>query len=453
MKKIIATILVIMMILPCVSLSVGAEEDVEVHHGFEYVGALTGHWDSLLCDGEQVGDGVQIQSYMVQNGFEIEAEASVLTVRGWAMCDAEVNSFGYQINNNPPVFKDEFSTDTEPGVYEAGAMVGADYGGRFIVDIDVSEVKGRSSISVLVNTADGIYSVSLVTGFDLEFDFVQKGTESEPTPTPEAVAASEPVIVRFNSYEEVEDFFLFSNNNSHVVSIDYDEDKNCAVFDVSAGLDPNVRLPFGQIAYDDSYRLGSIDASSYKALLLIGSFDYDTILLSDEDIIGSFYYATDESKEYLESKNIIYTYERTDDLQFVVLDFSKSRYWTGNVDDCRFDFFAKTDNDCTYNLYLLGFFADANEANAFAESYKASGDSILPTPEPTPTPTNTPEATESAPTDGEAAQPTENPTANATEKPASNEGSKKKGCGGTVASIPALALALSAAVILRKKKR
>ncbi len=453
MKKLLAILLVIMLALPCISVTAWAEGENEVYHGSDYAGAMTGHWDSMLVDGVEIGAGTQIQTYIVSSNFRIEEQANTLCVRGWAVCDSEVRSFGYQINNDAPVFKDEFSVETEQAIYDAGTSIGAEYGGRFVVDIDVSELKGKNSIAVLLDTEDGIYTVSLMVGFDLEFDFIQKGTESEPTPTPETMETAEPVIVRFNTVEEVDDFFLFSNYNSNVTSIDFDEEKKCAVIETSAGLDPNVKLPFGQIADDDTYDMESIDTSVYKALLLVGRFDYDTILNSDQDVIGSFYFTTDADNTLTESKNLIYTYERTDGLQFVVLDFSENRFWKGSVDDCRFDYFAKTDNDCTYDFYLLGFFSDANEANAFAESYKEIGDAIFPTPEPTPTPTETPEVT-AAPEDTTTKEPDAViPTETADGKETSDKPAKKAGCGGFVAAIPALALAVSAAVILRKKKR
>lgn len=455
MKRFIALFVVLMMIVPCMYLNVSAAG--EVMSGTEYPGVMTGHWDAMTANGEEVGGGVQIMQYATMNSFTIEVAAEILEFRGWAMCDSEVKAFGYQINGEEPVFSEEYFAPTEQPVYDAGAAVGADYGGRFIIPMDVAMLKGRNSISILADTDEGIYSIHLVTGFDLEIDFVQAGTEAEPTPTPEVPAEKkEPILIRFNTLEAVDDFFLYSTVNSHVTMIDFDEEKLCAFFETTGGPDPNVAFLFAQIAEDEDMSLGTISANDYKALAFIGRFDYDTICNDPEkEIIGTFYFTTDTSTELNEAKNVLYTYEKTDDLQYVVLDFAGNRFWKGELGDCRFDFFATTDNDCVYELYFVGLFADADEANEFFASYKEIGDAIFPTPEPTEAPTETPDV---QPTEGSVEEPTaEEPTVEAeTEEPtsqSSSEKEEKKGCGGFVAAIPAGALMLAAAVVLAKKKR
>jgi len=261
--------------------------------------------------------------------------------------------------------------------------------------------------------------------------------------------------VRFNDMDVVDEFFMYSGNNSHVADIGFDEEKNCAVISCMGGPDPNVLLPFLEVARDDTLDFfdGDISTSDYKSLLIIGRFDYDTIMEDDKDVGGTFYFATDEYAGFNEGKNLQYYYEKGDGLQYVILDFANHKQWKGSVADCRFDFFMTTDNDCEYELYLLAFFQDAAKAEEFVAAYKENGDSILPTPEPTPEPTATPEATEapdvSEPPEEEAtAVPEETAAPEATDKPSGS----KKGCGGFIAAAPVCAVMIASAFVLRKKK-
>lgn len=453
MKRIVALVIVLMMVFPFAA--VPAMASGSVTNGSEYDGVLTGHWDALVIDGEtEVGSGVQIMSYMVNNDFLLEEKANTLTIRGWAACDQEIEAFGYQINDDEPVFKAEFAVETEQPVFDAAEGVGASSAGRFVIDVDVSGLKGRNKIAAVIKTPGGNYSISLVTNFDLEFDFLQEGTDTEATPTPEAGENTpKPIIVRFDSFDKTDDFFAYSTGNSLVPEIDYDEDKNCAVFTVTGGPDPNVKLPVGLISMDEDLGFfGPVSAADYKAIVLVGRFDYDSILNDPEKaVIGTFYFTTDESTEFSESKNVIYNYEKSDELQYVIVDLSRNKLWKGEAGDCRFDFFATTDNDCTYEFYLFGFFANKSAAESFVNEYKAGGDSILPTPEPTPEPTATPEATE-APEVTDAPEATEEPETETAEPEATSE-PEKKGCGGVIAVIPAIAVVLAGAVISAVKKK
>ncbi|MBP5312772.1 MAG: hypothetical protein J6112_08075, partial [Clostridia bacterium] len=350
------------------------------------------------------------------------------------------------------VFKDEFKIEAEEGVKKVAEEKEVDYYARFEITVNVSELKGTNELTFLVKNGDGVYTIYTDSNIEVSLDFLQEGTEEEPTATPDTGAKNEPVLVRFNDSDAAEEFFLYSTNNSHVNAIDFDEDKQCVVIKCSAGEDPNLLFPFGSLALDGNLGFDYYNTEDYKAMVIIGRFDYDSVMFDPATkVSGTFYFTTDEDSTFSETKNLKYQYDRSDELQYIVLNFAKSRFWKGSITDCRFDFFERTEQDCEYEIYFFGLFENVDEANSFVAAYKEGGDSVLPTPEPTPEPTPTPEVT-AAPEVTEAPAVTDAPKATdatkATEEPAQN-----KGCGGFVAAIPAGVLTLAAALALNKKKR
>ena len=457
MKRATAIILTIVLALTCSVIFASAGDTVQ--SSYDYDGFISSHLDTIRIDGEVIGNSGAAFAYLAENDDTVEAGGSELTVSGWIICDRAIDQIGYSIDEGEPVFKAEYIVEAEAAVFNVAEQNGVDFASRFIIPIDVSGITGRKSIAVVLKNSEGVFKVHTLIDTEIEFDYVREGTETEaPETTPDPEDPTEPILIRFNDEDKVDDFFMYSTNNSHVSDIIYDSDRNCAVIECVGGPDPNVMLAFGEIALDDTLDFfdGDISTAEYKAMVIIGRFDYGTILNDEsKDVGGTFYFTTDESTGYGESKNLEYYYERTDDLQYVVLNFARQKAWKGSVDNCRFDFFMTTDNDCEYEIYFIGFFADEDQANEFVSSYKESGDSILPTPEPTPEPTATPEATEAPETEvPEATEPQDSDPTEAPEATAdpSKSGESKKGCGGFITAMPVLAVLLSSVLFLKKKK-
>lgn len=459
MKKIIALILTLMMAFSFAAVFSGAEE--VVHSSSEYDGYMSSHFDSILADDVALGEAAHAFDYMRSVDWTVEVKANVITIKGWIVCDREIDQVGYSVDNGAPVFKEEYEVEAEQAIYDVGAVNGAEYATRFIIPIDVSAMTGKKNIALVMKNSEGVYRINSVVDMEIAFDFIQEGTytpEPEITPDPdEPVVIPEPIFVRFNDADVVDEFFMYAVGNNHVTDIGFDEDKECAVIYCLGGPDPNVILPFAQISGDNTLEFfdEEISTSKYKSLVLVGRFDYDTVFEdAEKDVGGTFYFTTSESPSLSESRNLEYYYERGDGLQYVILDFSKSKAWNGTVGDCRFDFFMTTDNDCEYEFYLLGFFAGTAEAQAFVDSYKENGDAVLPTPEPTPTPTATPEETPT-PEVTEAPEATDAPTEAPSEAPAAPSDkpadTAKKGCGGFIAAMPVCFVLLASAVVLKKK--
>ena len=454
LRSLILLVLALALALSCLSLLSFAND---VKNSEEYSFDIYGHWDSIKADGEHITqDGGAVQ-YIISTGGNVSVHATTLTVRGWIASNYGIVQFGYVIDDGEPVLSDSFTVEAEQPVYDAAAEAGMDYAARYEITFETAGLPAEFRVRYVVKIDNGdVVEISAPNLDGVEFyysdpDAVQ--TE-EPTATPEGgTSAAENKSIselRFNSYEKVEDFFMYSTNNVHVGMIDYDEEKNACIISVMGGPDPNVVMPFGQIALDsDVPYFEGISADTCKAAVIIASFDYGNVFNSDTQVEGTFYYQSDGGSTYSENKNLHYKYENTDGLQYVVLNFERARTWSGDIQDCRFDMFCDTDNDTDYYLYYFGFFASVSDANEFIELYKQKGDEALKAEPETPTPVPATDTPEPAPTDAPATEAPVEPT----EAPATEKPSGKKGCGNMIGgSAFAIVAVLSAACVFAKKK-
>ncbi len=430
----------------------------------EYALDIYGHWDSLFVDGEDIAAGGAIK-WIIDHDGNVEVHASRFMVRGWLASSYKIEQFGYVINDAEPVFSDTYTAEAEQAVYDAAAQYELDYATRYEISFDTAGLPSEFLVKFVVKLDNGeIVELPSPNIDGVEFYYSDpEAQHDEPTATPEG-QSEEPTPasalenksideIRFNSYEKVEDFFMYSPNNAHVGAIEYDEEKNCCVMSIMAGEDPNVVLPFGQLLLDtDVDYFSNISADTCKAAVFIASLDYDNVLNSDQKVEGTFYYQSEGGSTYSESKNLHYNYEETDAIQCIILNFERARTWKGEIQDCRFDMVWGCDNDIEYNLYYFGFFASVADAEEFVALYKEKGDDAMKKEPETPTPapaTATPEplATDVPATE---APKTDNPTeAPATEKPA-----EKKGCGSVIGgTVFAFASMLTAAFVLAKRKK
>ena len=221
----------------------------------------------------------------------------------------------------------------------------------------------------------------------------------EPTRDPSTIDTKPFNLLVFDT-EDYDDFF---NPTSQISEIYFDSDKKCYSIDVVSGIDPNVELLF------DSFLDEEVPCDEYK-ILQFGA----RVNTSEGNKSGSFYYSTDEHGGYSEPQNVMYNYTTTDEIQVVNIDLSRAANWTGTALKCRFDMFTSCNEDTTFDLYYMAFFADKDAANAFAEQYKAQGSAVFPE-KPTKAPT-------AAPTE----KPTDAPAtkAPATEAPAATDAPK-----------------------------
>ena len=461
-KKIIAAVIALAAVsalfasvFNSVPVSSFAEEYVELSEYGEYIRA---HWDTIYADGDMLGSDGQAYEYVAQHGGVVEAEASLVTVRGWVVCACEFEGFGYMIEGRKPVFSDDFSRVPEDAIWDVAAEDLCEYAGRFEITADVSGIEKLTNVVFLIKFKTGEIVSIPVSGSDhVGFDFLNPAKQPAEEKDPDAGEAKEPIYIRFDDDFKSDEFFAYAGARNLIQDQEFDYDKKCYVISILGGEDPNIGLPFGNMASDSGFEFfDTVSADDYKALLIISRFDYDTILSTGEAVKGTFYFRTDSTPgEYSETRNMHYTYEKTDELQYVIIDFSKTRAFKGELQDCRFDMFEKTDSDCAYELYYLGFFDTPESAKEFAQSYRENGDSILPTPAPTPEPTPTPEATEAP----EVTDPPETAEASeATDAPGDPEqtkapGGSGKGCGGAVSSAAFVFAAAAAALALSKTKR
>ncbi len=431
----------------------------------EYSLDLYGHWDSLMIDGEDITDGGAIKWIIDHNG-SVEVHASHFMARGWVASSYKIEQFGYVINDGEPVLSDKFITEAEQPVHDAAKERELDYATRYEISFDTAGLPGEFLVKFVVKLENGdIVELPSPNIDGVEFFYSDpEAKHVEPTATPEgqgeeatpASSLENKSIdeIRFNSYEKVDDFFMYSTNNAHIGAIEYDEEKNCCVISVMAGEDPNVVLPFGQLLLDtDVEYFSNISADTCKAAVFIASFDYGSVLNSDQKVEGTFYYQSDGGSTYSESRNLHYNYEETDAIQCIILNFERARTWKGDIQDCRFDMVWACDNDIDYNLYYFGFFASVADAEEFVALYKEKGDDAMKKEPETPTPAPATATPEPAATDVPA---TEAPKTDApTEAPATEKPAEKKGCGSLIGggSVFAFTSMLTAALVLAKRKK
>ncbi len=72
---------------------------------------------------------------------------------GWVGFEEAIDSFGYQINDDAPVFDSAFSFTTEDDIKLAEN--GGEYGQRFLIVVPTSELKGVNTIKAVVKLASG----------------------------------------------------------------------------------------------------------------------------------------------------------------------------------------------------------------------------------------------------------------------------------------------------------
>ncbi|MBO5042592.1 MAG: leucine-rich repeat protein [Clostridia bacterium] len=85
------------------------------------------------------------------------SQADTLTYWGWIGIMGEVGSFGYQINNDIPIYSDAWTHETEARVYDIAIMVtGADTASRMKIAISIADLAGENTIRVLYKNPDGV---------------------------------------------------------------------------------------------------------------------------------------------------------------------------------------------------------------------------------------------------------------------------------------------------------
>lgn len=104
---------------------------------------------------------------------------------GWVGFDEAVDSFGYKINGNEPVYDSAFSFTTEDAV--KAAENGGEFGQRFLIVVPTADLKGTNTIKACVKLASG-------TVIDLDGSVLTEGGLSLPNTVVEYTgpAATEP---------------------------------------------------------------------------------------------------------------------------------------------------------------------------------------------------------------------------------------------------------------------
>jgi len=82
-----------------------------------------------------------------------DGSISNIAYYGWIGFNEAIDSFGYQINDDAPVFDGAFAFTTEDAIKEDAN--GGQYGQRFLIVVPTSELKGANTIKAVVKLAGG----------------------------------------------------------------------------------------------------------------------------------------------------------------------------------------------------------------------------------------------------------------------------------------------------------
>ena len=100
--------------------------------------------------------------YAVIDDFNVE----FIKVHGWtAWYSSTPGTYGYQIDENEPIYSDSFAADPEEGIINALPIVGGASGTRMNVLIPVQYLSGEHTIKVLAKDANG--TVDILTEFQI----------------------------------------------------------------------------------------------------------------------------------------------------------------------------------------------------------------------------------------------------------------------------------------------
>ncbi len=122
-----------------------ANKDIVTHQSFDElkVNDTTG----LFTPGQAAGwDKVAV----------LDETAETLKYWGWIGAKGEIGLFGYQIDNNAPVYSASFAVEPEPGVVAAAAGTGADSASRMAIFVDLAGLKGAHNVKILYKNDKGV---------------------------------------------------------------------------------------------------------------------------------------------------------------------------------------------------------------------------------------------------------------------------------------------------------
>lgn len=461
MRKIVPFLIVAALVISMFAIPAAADSSVSEFTDFS--GTLIVLWDWILVD----KTSHEPMSYLEDYGA-VGGPATTVGVSGWTANTAmEIASLGYMIDDGEPVMSADFKANTGDDVINAAQGAGCEYVTRYKIDVNVESLTGDHDIEFLIGLEDGsIYKMNTQIGTPVAYTYSADGSAVNATPEPTATPEPSELdnapgpIFRFNDEDIYGNFFGPLINQ--IESVEFDSEKGCYLISMEKVGDPWVYLGFAALAAEyDEY---VVDADTYKILQIGVRFP------SAVGSRGQFYFQTSENTGVDEAKDMIFNYNKTDEIQYVNINLGSNKRWTGTMSDCRLDPFSECKEPCDYELYYMAFFTNEAAANEFGDKWIATGEIVVPTAAPTPTKAPTPEPTatpEVIPTEKveptEAAQPgtdkpEEKPTSAATDKPADDKKADNKGPNagviiGIVAGVVVIAAAVIGIVLSKKKKK
>ncbi len=131
-----------------------ADKSVVTHQSFDQLYTGTGSADEATNGGlDLFAPGKSAEWDFIAD--LTNSDATILTYWGWVAVKGEVGQFGYMIDDNAPIYNNEWTHATEQPVIDAALANGGDIGSRMKIAIDLSGLIGEHSVRVLYKNADG----------------------------------------------------------------------------------------------------------------------------------------------------------------------------------------------------------------------------------------------------------------------------------------------------------
>ncbi len=152
------------------------KKDVVLHQSFDEL-RINDTTDGLFTPGQSAG---------WDKTASVDGSVTSISYWGWVALNAEIGSFGYQIDDGEPIWSADFAFETEQGVLDAIAGVsGATGASRMLIKIDISALDGEHTIRAMYkNPAD---KAVILGEFTLTRDadaFPETEPETDPVTTP-----------------------------------------------------------------------------------------------------------------------------------------------------------------------------------------------------------------------------------------------------------------------------
>ncbi len=266
-------------------------KDVVTHLSFDEL-RKNDTTDGIFAPGQAAGWDLQAT---------VEEEITSLKFWGWiGIADAEVGLFGYQIDDNAPIYDAAWTHATGDDVIAAAAGTGAQTASRMLINIDLSKIAGEHTVKTLYKNAAGDKEVILA-----EFTITRNA--------PQILDSASAGMVAMNKDAESSDNYSASlagwiGFGQPVTQLGYSVDGGAYVWldgGINANPEDGVKAAAGEFAirYDIKVDLTGVEFGEHEVVYVVRLEDrnicefYGTVVITnDPSYVGDSTYNFDSNE-------------------------------------------------------------------------------------------------------------------------------------------------------------